>query len=89
MVVRVGLLRIGDEDLTILVDRRAQRFLKRFGIRVAAAPEATGEGLCAKESKAKPTMATIVRSVIFMTAFLVEVLPLRFTSVLHLAQPFR
>jgi hypothetical protein len=41
----------------------------------AAPPDVAGEGLCAKESKAKPSVAMIMGSAFFMTAFLVE-LPL-------------
>src|ERR1700730_16670155 len=42
-----------------------------------AAPEAAGDGLCAEASEATPNAAMIMGSVIFMTAFLVEVLPLK------------
>src|SRR3984893_19089000 len=42
----------------------------------AAAPEVGGDGLCAQESDVKPRAAMIMGSIIFMTTFLVEVLPL-------------
>src|ERR1700737_5028559 len=42
-----------------------------------AAPEGAGDGLCAEPSEVTPSAAMIMGSVIFMTAFLVEVLPLK------------
>jgi hypothetical protein len=56
---------------------------------VEVLPELAGDGLCDQEDEVKLTMATIMRSVVFMRSFPVELLSLRFTSVLSLAQPFR